>query len=508
MKQNWLRHGADPGGTRRRYLRTGGEILGLLVAAVFLGYVMQRLHHANLSVIFLLAVVIIATRHGLWPSVITSALGFLAFNFFFTVPYGSLRVTEDADIATLVFFLTIAILGGNLASRLRTAIRRRDQALDRISNLYDFSDRVADAKTGREVLRTLVRFIADTMDARTEVRSPDGHRPAVLAASSGTDSSDEAFREADESGEPDLSIPNDGGQVVRHLAVPEIGTCRLVVHRAGLTAEQGELIRTLCGQAEVAMDRMRLAADLESSRRESERARLRSALLTSVSHDLRTPLASIIGAGSTVHEFGDALTKEDRDELMETVVGEARRLNGYIQNLLDMTRIEHGELRLQREWEESADLVGNAIHRLRETWPDAKVVTHIDEDADVLHVHGELFLQALYNVLDNAVRYAPGEEPVVIRCVRDGNEIRIDVTDHGPGLSADQRARMFDMFYRTESGDSRHGGTGLGLAISRGILEAHGGTVRAEAGPDGRGTRIVLSLPQAAPVSDDIEGAA
>ncbi len=507
MKESWFWHGAGPAGYRARYLRTGSEILGLLVAAVFLGYVMQRLHHANLSVIFLLAVVIIATRHGLWPSVITSVLGFLAFNFFFTVPYGSFRVTEDADIATLVFFLAIAILGGHLASRLRTALRRRDQALERVSNLYDFSDRIADAGTAREVLRTLVGHVAETLGAQTAVLAPEGHRPGVLAGSQIRTSADGSGAGATAAAMAATESAA-SGQVLRKLTVPGVGLCRLVVHRADLSAEQEELIRTLCSQAEVAMDRMRLAEDLESSRRESERARLRSALLTSVSHDLRTPLASIIGSASTVREFGDGLSADDRDELLETVVGEARRLNGYIQNLLDMTRIEHGEMELQREWEDPGEMIGSALHRLHEVWPEAAVETWIEEGSGLLRVHGELFVQALYNVLDNAVRYAPAGTPILVRCLREADAIRVDVTDQGPGLTADQRKRVFDMFYRAESGDRRHGGTGLGLAITRGILEAHGGAVRAEAGPDGRGTRIVLSLPQPASAPGEIEGVA
>ena len=457
-------------GSLVRSVRIAVEILGLLTAAVLLGFVMQRLHHANLSALFLLAVLIIAARHGLWPSILTSALGFFAFNFFFTAPYRTLLVTEEGDIATLIFFLAVATLGGNLASRLRSAIRRRDQALDRISNLYDFSHGITGAATARDILQTLVDHLGRTL----------GVEIAVLTQGSDADALGREW-------------------TIRTARLDEGGDARLAIRRTDLSEEQLDLVRNLCAQAELAIDRVRLSADLESSRREAERARLRSALLTSVSHDLRTPLASIVGAASTLQELGPSLNATDRTDLLDTVMGEARRLNGYIQNLLDMTRIEHGELRIHRDWEDASDLVGAAIRLVRETWPDAAVEVRIAADAGLVHVHGELFVQALHNVLDNALRYSPQGSPVAIACTRVADGVRFEVTDSGPGLAEDERERVFDMFYRVESRDSRSGGTGLGLAITRGIMEAHGGRARAAAGPGGAGTRIVLDLPATTP---------
>lgn len=490
-----FRRWAGPRRSGAALLRLAAEMLTLIVAAVFLGYVMQRLHHANLSVLFLLIVLIIAARHGLWPSVVTSVLGFLAFNFFFTVPYATFRVTEEGDIATLVFFLAIAILGGNLASRLRSALRRRDQALERISNLYDFSHGIAGAATRKEIFQTLVDHLAATLDAEVLVIE-QRPQPVARAASQSThaaapDTVKTALALASEA----ASAARSHGWVFIETGLSRDARLRLAVCRADLTEEQYDLVSNLCGQADVALDRIRLAGDLESSRREAERARLRSALLTSVSHDLRTPLASIIGAASTVQEVGDSLAPDDRAELLKTVMDEARRLNGYIQNLLDMTRIEHGQLRVQRDWEEPSDLLGAAVRRARETNPDADIETRIDSDVGLVHLHGELFVQALHNVVDNAVRYSAEHAPVEIVCSRRGNALCVTVTDSGPGLDPEQRERIFDMFYRAESRDSRSAGTGLGLAITKGIVEAHGGTVSAEAAPGGSGTRIVLMLP-------------
>lgn len=486
-------------------LRVSLEITGLLLAAVFLGYLMQRLHHANLSILFLLVVLIIAARHGLWPSVVTSALGFLAFNFFFTAPYATLRVSEEGDIATLVFFLAIAILGGNLASRLRSAIRRRDQALERVSNLYDFSHAIGGAATRPEILQTLANHLSATVGVPAAIRNPDDGLPMLLAASRSphAPTGDELAslrRKTNESeaprGDCDWSMMpiglGPGGRAIVALRIP------------WLSEEQRDLVSALCGQAEVALDRVRLAEDLAISRRDAERARLRSALLTSVSHDLRTPLSSIIGATSTVQELGDGLTPANRTELLDTVMDEARRLNGYIQNLLDMTRIEHGELRVLREWEDPSDLISAAIRRAGNSWRDASISSDIAPGTGMVRVHGELFVQALHNVIDNALRYSPDGAPVEVACRTSGDSLIVEVSDTGRGIDADQRERIFDMFDRAEAGDSHSGGTGLGLSITRGILEAHGGRAYAEAGPDGTGTRIVLELPHAIDSSADV----
>jgi len=477
-----------------------GEILALLVTAVFVGYLMQRLHHANLSLLFLLVVLITAARHGLWPSIVSSVLGFLAFNFFFTLPYATFVVSEEGDIATLVFFLAIAILSGNLASRMRTAITRRDQALERTSNLYDFSHRVAGTASATQVLQTLVDHLSGTLAAEIAVlyRDQDGRtRTAVVSRSPHAPGRESltALRAASQ----DTSVrPPVDDWCLLDINLPELDHGRLAVRRKSLTSEQSDLIRTLCKQAEVSLDRIRLAEDLEASRRDSERDRLRSALLTSVSHDLRTPLASIIGAASTVKEFGGSISSGDSAELIQTVLDEARRLNGYIQNLLDMTRIEHGELKLRCEWEDLGDVVGNSIRRLRDSWPDVPVESNAASECGLIYVHGELFEQALHNVLDNAARYSEPGTPIDIQCSRPDGKLRIDIVDCGPGLAPAERERVFDMFYRSEAGDSRSG-TGLGLAITRGIMQAHGGNAVATAGPEDCGTRIVLEVPQPRP---------
>jgi len=495
-------------GSGAHLAQVAAEIAGLIVAAVFLGYVMQRLHHANLSVLFLLVVLIIATRHGLWPSVVTSLLGFLAFNFFFTVPYGTFRVTEEGDIATLVFFLAIAILGGNLASRLRAALRRRDQALERISNLYDFSHGVSGAASARAILQTLADHLAATLDAGIAVLElhPETESTLLAASRSPHDVTARTLHRLRCSGGCPAAEARDAGWALLPASLVQGVQTQLAIGRTDLTGEQRELVRNLCGQAEVALDRIRLAEDLDSSRREAERARLRSALLTSVSHDLRTPLASIVGAASTVQELGDTLAAADRADLLETVMGEARRLNGYIQNLLDMTRLEHGELRIQRDWEEPSDLIGAAVHRATEVWPGVRIETRVAPDVSLVHVHGELCVQALHNVIDNAARYSPPGAPLQVDCAREGRALVIRVTDAGRGIEEGERERIFDMFYRTESGDSYSGGTGLGLAITRGIIEAHGGQAYAAPNPAGPGTQIVLRIPDAMAESESGSG--
>jgi two-component system sensor histidine kinase KdpD len=227
----------------------------------------------------------------------------------------------------------------------------------------------------------------------------------------------------------------------------------------------------------------------------SETERLRTALLSSVSHDLRTPLASIIGAASSLDSYGQDMSQDDRHALLEMVRQEGERLDRYIQNLLDMTRLGHGELTLRRDWIGVDELVGSAVGRLQRYQPDTRFAVSVDPGLAPIWVHPALVEQALFNIIENAAKFSPPGEAVVIDACREGEHVRIDVRDHGPGIPEDERRRIFDMFYSVERGDRGRAGTGLGLAICRGMIGAHGGEVEALPGPDGRGTVMRITLP-------------
>jgi two-component system sensor histidine kinase KdpD len=264
------------------------------------------------------------------------------------------------------------------------------------------------------------------------------------------------------------------------------------------STDERSLALTLVQDIGQALQRARLAEELEGARVQGETERLRNALLSSVSHDLRSPLASMIGSAGTLSSYGDQLPPEERRELLEAILGEGQRLDRYIQNLLDMTKLGHGTLKLNRDWTDVAEIVGASTTRLRKLFPDLKVDIALPTETLLLYVHPALIEQALFNILENAARFSPPNQAVRVVVRPKGEQIQIDVIDRGPGIPEDERARIFDMFYSVSRGDRAPQGTGLGLAICRGMIGAHGGSVEALPG-DGVGTTIRITLPLPAP---------
>ncbi|WP_404474277.1 PAS domain-containing sensor histidine kinase [Vreelandella venusta] len=243
---------------------------------------------------------------------------------------------------------------------------------------------------------------------------------------------------------------------------------------------------------------------LNVSRLAEEQERLRSALLASVSHDLRTPLASIIGAASSLRTLDAQLNQQDRFALLDGVLNESERLNRYIQNLLDMTRLGHGELTIERDWISIDDLVASARRRLTSSLANLNVHQAWDGELPLLNVHPALIEQALVNVLENAARFSPPNGVITIAAATDPRHstLTLTVTDEGPGIPSSMREQVFEMFFTGNGGDRSLHGTGLGLAICRGMLGAHGGTVAAAEGPHGQGTQIIMTLPLSPPTQE------
>jgi two-component system sensor histidine kinase KdpD len=262
-------------------------------------------------------------------------------------------------------------------------------------------------------------------------------------------------------------------------------------HR-GLTPDHRRLLEAVADQAAVAVERTKLVADIEDARVATESEKLRAALLASVSHDLRTPLVSIIGAATALGSLDAKLSLEARAELVDTVLGEAERLNRYVQNLLDMTKLGYGALQPRRDWVELPDIVASAVARLRRELAHLQVQVDLPAGLPLLHVDPVLIEQVLVNLLDNAGKHA--QASIAINAAIEGEQIKLRVVDDGPGIAEADRLRVFEMFYRARQGDGAPG-TGLGLSICRGLIEAHGGRITALAGPGDRGTAIEITLP-------------
>jgi len=262
-----------------------------------------------------------------------------------------------------------------------------------------------------------------------------------------------------------------------------------------LTPDRRRLLDALLDQAALAIDRVQLAADIDRTRLQAETERLRAALLTSISHDLKTPLASILGAASSLRLYRDQLETSAQDDLARTIQEEAERLNHFIANLLDMTRLESGAVAPQLELIDLADVVGSALRRTAPLLALHTVTLQIGDGLPLLRLDPVLFEQVLFNLLDNAAKYAPPGTEVILRATREGDKVRLRILDQGEGLPESDMERVFDKFYRVRARDRQRAGTGLGLAICRGFLEAMGGTIAATNRTDSKGAVFTITLP-------------
>ncbi|MFZ0791992.1 MAG: ATP-binding protein, partial [Chromatiaceae bacterium] len=504
--------------------------LAVVAAGVGLGTVVEPvLPLANLSLLFMVGVLLVAVRTAMGPALFTGIASALAYNFFFTDPRYTFEIHRAHDMVTVGFFLVMALIGGRIAGRLRQQVLALRRTNEQTQSMLALSRRLASAADLETVRREAAAAIAAQAGVPVVLLVPSGEG-GMLVPAPGSPETPASVDEAP-AGIPKDALVLDqkaraaaqwaydhrqpsgfrtdtlGGIPWRFLPLAFEQECFGVV---GLSFANGEppgsevlsLIDVQVTQAVLALVRTRLTTSLEQARVGEETERLRSALLSSVSHDLRTPLASMIGSASSLRSLGPALSESDRTELLDAVLAEGQRLDRYIQNLLDMTRLGHGTLKLTRDWIGIDDILNSALRRTQLVLAHCRVVRRIAPGLPLLYVHPALIEQALVNVIENAARYSPPGGEVTLSAEREGDELAIAVTDQGPGIAPELRARVFDPFFtagtdggaNAETGD-RGQGTGLGLAICHGMIGAHGGRLEARPGPDGRGTTIAIWLP-------------
>ena len=479
-----------------------------VAVAIAVSHVADRfLPLANLSLIFLMAVLFAAIRFGLWPSVYTALLSFVAYNFFFTEPHHTFIVDRREDVLTMIFFLVVAVIVGNLAARLKAQVEAMRLTARRTANLYDFSRRIAGAAALNDVLWAAVHHVASTLQCQSLVLLPrEGERLEIASGYPPEDQmSPTAWGAAHWAWQHDQAAGWGSGTLPASewLFLP-LRTGRGPQGLLGvafenpkrqLTPEQRHLLEALVDQVAVAIERTNLATDIEEARLLTETERLRSALLSSVSHDLRTPLVSIMGSATGLASCDGALSTSDRAQLVQTILEESERLNRFVQNLLDMTRLGYGALQPNREWVDLREIVGRALKQMARSLESLRIEVRIEDDVPILHVDPILVEQVLVNVLDNAAKHSPYGGLIEIGASLEDERVSVRVSDEGPGIPAQARDTVFDVFYRVRAGDKQAAGTGLGLSICRGLVEAHGGRIEALPGPGGRGTTIAFWLP-------------
>ncbi|WP_200627665.1 sensor histidine kinase [Pseudomonas sp. LAM2023] len=479
-------------------------LLATVLAAGLAWAVSSVLALPNISLVFLAAVLLVAVRSSLGPALACAALSFLTYDFLFIPPNFSFTIQREEDVLTLLFFLLMAALTGNLAARQRRQLQALRETQAQTSQLLDLSRRLTVATDRQAVLNAAAQYLDGWQDAQVCLleRNAEGQLQVATGIAHAFSDNERAAAEwawqhGQAAGHGSDTLPN-GRWWWWPLAVDEQPLALLGVRsRSGqpLSDPRRRLLTALGQPLAQALARARLAEQLEAARLHGETEQLRSALLASVSHDLRTPLTAMRGSIDSLLALGEAIPLADRRELLEGTRNEAERLDRYIQNLLDMTRLGHGGLKLARDWVAPADIVGSALNRLRVVLAPLRVHTDVPAELPLLFVHAALIEQALVNVLENAARFSPANGRLELQVsVRDA-QLCFAVSDQGPGIPVADRDKIFDMFYTAARGDRGGQGTGLGLAICQGMIGAHGGQIQVGEGIDGQGTCITLCLP-------------
>jgi two-component system sensor histidine kinase KdpD len=478
-------------------------LIATLLASALAWAVSSALDLPNISLVFLAAVLLVAVRTSVGPALACSVLSFLAYDFLFMPPSFSLAIQREEDVLTLLFFLLMSALTGNLAARQRRQMQALRETQEETSELLDLSRKLTAATDRQAVISAAGQHLGGWQELDICLIDRDAHDNWKVQ--SGMAQLSEAERAAaDWAWQHDLPAGNGTGTLPsgRWWWWPlsgEDGPLALL----GVSARQGQdfsaqrrrLLMALSQPLAQALARAQLADDLEAARLHGETEQLRSALLASVSHDLRTPLTAMRGSIDSLLALGEAIPLNDRRELLEGTRDEAERLDRYIQNLLDMTRLGHGALKLARDWVSPGDIVGSALNRLRAVLAPLQVQTLVPAELPLLYVHAALIEQALVNVLENAARFSPPGGRLELEAGAIDGELFFAVSDEGPGIPEDERLKIFDMFYTAARGDRGGQGTGLGLAICQGMIGAHGGRISVGQGIEGHGTCITLYLP-------------
>jgi two-component system, OmpR family, sensor histidine kinase KdpD len=492
----------------KRDFWAGAAAAALSVAlTVGVGYALDRwLSIPNLSVIFLVPVVLCAARLGLWPAIMAAILSFFACDFFFIDPRYQLTIRDPSEFLALVVFLVVAFVTGMLASRVREHSEFMRTRAQTAQSLFEFSRKLSGAANLEEVLWAAVAQIQKSLDARCVVLLvPQDGELTLSAAWPPLDELDpgetSAARWVLDKSEPagwrTGTLPN-----VRFQFRP-LSTTRGVLAVAGiqfrepdepLSAQEEGTLTSLLEQTAIAVDRSMLVGEAVKAAALEENEKLRMTLLSSLSHDLRTPLTSITGAVTSLRQLGEKMSQLDRQDLLASIEEEAGRLSRFISNLIEMSRIEAGAVAPRRELVEVGDAVRAAVERSRKAFPELSVSVSLSQDLPLIRGDVILLSNVLFNLLDNANKYGGGSAAVYAR--REGGDLVISVTDEGQGVKPTDLERIFEKFYRGGRVDGRKAGTGLGLSICRGLVEAMGGTIIAQSPAiRRRGTRIVMRFP-------------
>lgn len=464
-----------------------GAALAFTLAATGLSELLYRVFDTTrLSMVFLAGVLITAVTQGAYPGYVAALLSFAIYNVYLVEPRFTFRFASPEDFLVLMMFLATAMLTGGLAGRLRDEASRNMARARATSALFEASRGLSSAEDEMAIRMLVVEQMAAAAKGEAAMLDKDfiwSHPPIRDG---------EGRLEAPT--RPDLTEP---GWRVRQLDADgtSLGSAAWRGAEGEPDPDSERLIHVLADLGGAAILRARLSADKAELAAAARTEQLRNALLSSISHDLRTPLAAILASASSLKAFGGRFTAEVQADLVDTIEEEAERLNRFVANLLSMTKLESGALVLERQTFGPEEVVSRAAERVRR---EGRAVTLDIAAGAAIEGDPVLLEQALGNVLENAVRYGLDSAPVALRVRKHGDDVLIEAEDEGPGVPAPDHERIFEKFYRSRHSAGSSQGTGLGLSITKGLVEAMGGTV--EAGPrhDGRrGLRVSMIFPGA-----------
>jgi two-component system sensor histidine kinase KdpD len=459
----------------------------------------------NLVMIYLLGVMAVALWLGRGPSILAAILSVGAFDFCFVPPRWTFAVGDTEYILTFVVMLITGLVISTLAARLQFQAQSARQRERRTASLYAISRELAATQSRQQIAQIAVRHVMASSDVRAALLLPNKDR---RLASTGPEHGgfalsvhDEAvakwvFEHGQIAGRGTATLPgSEGVYLPLSTSGGTLGVLGILTATGAQSVdiEQLHLFEAFAGLIALAVERTNLETETAQVRLDIETERLRNALLSAVSHDLRTPLSVVTGASSTLLENDQSLDPKTRRELTTSILEESQRLNRLVANLLDMTRLQAGAIKIEKQWQPVEEVIGATLARLTWQLKDHPVTTEIAADLPFVSMDDLLIQQVMFNLLENVVRHTPAGTPIDIAAHQAGPAMVVEVSDRGPGLPPGDPNRLFEKFYQA-GGSEQHMGTGLGLAICRGIIELHGGKIYAENRPEG-GARFWFSLP-------------
>ncbi len=478
----------------------------LVLAATLVGEAVRlHLSPTNMVMLYLLAVVIAALRLGQRPAIVTAALGVLAFDVFFVPPRFSLTVADKEYLTTFLGLFMVGIVISSLVSKTRAREEELREREAETAALYRLSRDLAAAPDSDAIFNAIIRNAGECFSAAGALLLPTDADTNihVISTSDGLNLSGKDMEAArwcmKSSRKSGKGTHNHPDAAVLCLPLVSMGQCQAVLALSAAVTPPPDGVRLnrimegFAVQLKMALDRAELAHQAEQAQVLKAREDLERALLNSISHDLRTPLVTVTGVLSSLKDGGLQLDDAARNELLETAFSEAERLNRFVGNLLDMTRLEAGGIRLNKEPCDVQELIGCALGAVGQRVGDRVVEVNLPDDLPLVPMDQVLMIQVVVNLLDNSLKYAPENRRITITASVIYPWLVMEVADHGPGVSEQDLSRIFDKFYRVPVPEGA-GGTGLGLSICKGIVEAHGGKISADNRQDG-GLKVALYLP-------------